>query len=340
MFPRFGLVVLLGAVGVSSYYRHRARLGNETIARRQERVPLFAIRLGVAGLLVFPIIGYVATPLYMTWASLALPSWCRWLGVIAGVSTIPVIAWTLRTLGQNVSETVLVKGNHHLVTTGPYRWLRHPLYTTGIALFMALSLVDASWFTMLVALIVTAFVQLLVIPLEEQALIEKFGEDYRAYARNTGRFLPRMLSGPRSVLALTLIALFLPCQTLMGNTTDSMHPADTEKLGAVHFPISCSPDLQKSFERGVALLHSFWYEEARKNFESIAQQDSRCDIAYWGIAMTYWSQVAGDWPSDDDVNAARQALAKARTSASPRERDYIKAIADFYGTSGQPDFPT
>ena len=90
----------------------------------------------------------------------------------------------------------------------------------------------------------------------------------------------------------------------------------------------------------MALLHSFWYEEARKDFESIAQQDFRCDIAYWGIAMTYWSQVAGDWPSNDDVKVARQALAKARTPASSRERAYIKAIADFYGASGQPDFRT
>jgi len=62
-------------------------------------------------------------------------------------------------------------------------------------------------------------------------------------------------------------------------------------------------------------------------------------MAYWGIAMTYWSQVAGDWPSDDDVKAARQALAKAGNSASSRERDYIQAIADFYGISGEPDFP-
>ena len=90
----------------------------------------------------------------------------------------------------------------------------------------------------------------------------------------------------------------------------------------------------------MALLHSFWYEEARKDFESIAQQDFRCDIAYWGIAMTYWSQVAGDWPSNDDVKVAWQALAKARTPASSRERAYIKAIADFYGASGQPDFRT
>jgi len=204
MFPWLSLAILLGAVGTSSYYRHRARLRNETIARRQEGVPLVAIRLGVAALLVFPIIGYAAMPQSMTWASLALPSWCRWVGVIGGVSTIPVIAWVLRTLGRNVSETVLTKGNHHLVTTGPYRWVRHPLYTTGIALFLALSLIEASWLILLVALIVGALMNLLVIPLEEKALMEKFGQDYRAYIRNTGRFLPRVFTREKSLSAKTL----------------------------------------------------------------------------------------------------------------------------------------
>ena len=254
MFPWLSLAILLGAVGTSSYYRYRARLSNETIARRQEGVPLFVIRLGLATLLLFPIIGYVASPQSMTWASLALPSWCRWLGVITGVSTIPVIAWVLRSLGPNVSETVLTKGNHHLVTTGPYRWVRHPLYATGIALFLALSLVDASWIVLLATGLVTAFLQLLVIPLEERTLTTKFGDSYRAYVQSTGRFLPRMVSDSHSILAFSLIALFLPCQTLMGDAFDSPHPADTEQLRAVHFPISCSPDLQRSFERGVALL--------------------------------------------------------------------------------------
>jgi len=339
MFPWLSLAVLLGAVGTSSCYRYRARLSNETISREQEGVTLLAIRLGLALLLVFPIIGYVAVPQSMTWASLALPSWCRWLGVVAGVSTIPVIAWVLRTLGRNVSETVLTKGNHHLVTTGPYRWVRHPLYATGIALFLALSLTDASWLVLLVTVLVVAFLQLLVIPLEEQALMEKFGEDYRAYLRNTGRFLPRMLSAPRSVHALILIALLVSFQRQLGHASDAPHQTDTEELGAVHFPISCLHGLQKSFERGVALLHSFWYEEARKEFESVARQDPRCDIAYWGIAMSYWSQVAGDWPSDDDVELARQALAKPRNSSCPRERDYIQAIKDFYEAPGQIDFP-
>jgi len=199
MFPWLGLVILLGAVGTSSCYRYRERLSIETISRKQEGVTLVAIRLGVAALLVFPIIGYVAVPQSMTWASFALPSWCRWLGFIVGISMIPVIAWVLRSLGRNVSETVLTKSKRDLVITRPYRWVRYPLYTTGIALFLALSLIDASWFILLATALVAAFLQLLVIPLEERTLMTKFGDRYRRYIQSTCRFLPSMPRAPRSV---------------------------------------------------------------------------------------------------------------------------------------------
>jgi hypothetical protein len=141
----------------------------------------------------------------------------------------------------------------------------------------------------------------------------------------------------RTLWLVVALYCFVPDSALAQET--HAPGSGTEKLGSVRFPISCSPDLQKSFERGVALLHSFWEDKAREQFESVARQDPHCDMAYWGIAISYWTQIAA-WPSDDDVKAARQALAKTGHSASPRERDYIQAMADFYGTSGQPDFPT
>src|SRR5215471_8698492 len=64
-----------------------------------------------------------------------------------------------------------------------------------------------------------------------------------------------------------------------------------DQLGTVHFPVSCAETVQKPFERGVALLHSFWYEEAQKEFEYISHQDSQCAMAYWGIAMSRWHQL-------------------------------------------------
>ena len=108
-----------------------------------------------------------------------------------GVLTWPAAHWVLSSLGKNVSETVLTKKDHALVTIGPYRWIRHPLYTTGVAIFVALGLVQASWLILLLAVIGLVLIQLVVIPAEEQALLAKFGDRYRDYMTGTGRMLPR-----------------------------------------------------------------------------------------------------------------------------------------------------
>ncbi len=65
----------------------------------------------------------------------------------------------------------------------------------------------------------------------------------------------------------------------------------TAQLGTVHFPVACAASVQKPFERGVALLHSFWYEEAEKEFLQIAKDDPHCAMAHWGVAMSIWHQL-------------------------------------------------
>jgi protein-S-isoprenylcysteine O-methyltransferase Ste14 len=192
MFRWFAAAILLGAVGTSGYYRWRARQRSETIARRREGGLFLATRALVALLLFFPVIAYAAIPRWMTWASFVLPAWIRWLGLIVGLLTIPAVSWVLRSLGHNVSETVLTKRDHELVMAGPYRWVRHPLYTTGITLFVALGLMQASWFVLFMATVAALLIQLLVIPAEEHALVAKFGDRYRAYMGRTGRLLPRV----------------------------------------------------------------------------------------------------------------------------------------------------
>src|SRR5579863_10334333 len=118
---------------------------------------------------------------------------------------------------------------------------------------------------------------------------------------------------------------------------DHHHHADlTEtQLGTVNFPISCAASVQKPFARGVALLHSFWYEEAEKEFLDIAKDDPNCAMAHWGIAMSIWHQLWND-PDEkviargrDEVSAAKKLSAKT----TPRENAYIAALAAFYSDS-------
>jgi tetratricopeptide (TPR) repeat protein len=109
------------------------------------------------------------------------------------------------------------------------------------------------------------------------------------------------------------------------------HSDSNEKLGTVSFPTSCSPAVQKPFERGVALLHSFWFDEAYKQFQSVAQQDPQCAIAYWGEAMSLFRQLWGR-PDESDLKNGSNLVRQGQTigAKTQRERDYIDALAVFY----------
>ena len=110
-------------------------------------------------------------------------------------------------------------------------------------------------------------------------------------------------------------------------------PGDLRAAGKVDFPISCTPAVQPEFARGVALLHSFFYEEARRIFTSVAEQDPKCAMAQWGIAMTWWHPI---WtpPTPDEMSAGKAAIAKAMgmTAGTDREWGFITALNVYYNT--------
>src|SRR6516225_10890516 len=85
-----------------------------------------------------------------------------------------------------------------------------------------------------------------------------------------------------------------------------------QKLGTVTFPTSCDPKVQAEFNRGVAMLHSYWFLVARRTFEGILQQDPNCAMAYWGVAMDYLGNTLAVAPTQADAQAAWNALEKAR----------------------------
>ena len=133
------------------------------------------------------------------------------------------------------------------------------------------------------------------------------------------------------------LAMALMCCALPAVADEGHHHEDlTEKqLGTVHFPVSCAPAVQKPFERGVALLHSFWYEEAEKEFADIAKDDPKCAMAQWGLAMSQWHQL-WNHPDAATTKKGRDEMKKAAKlhAATARERDYIAAMKTFYGTKG------
>jgi len=115
----------------------------------------------------------------------------------------------------------------------------------------------------------------------------------------------------------------------------------SEKVGEVHFVVSCAPQAQKEFNRAVAWLHSFEYEEAEKAFTHVATVDPRCGMAYWGVAMTSYHPL---WaaPTADELKRGWSAIEQAKTvgARTQRERDYIAALELFYKDSDKVDHRT
>jgi len=139
-------------------------------------------------------------------------------------------------------------------------------------------------------------------------------------------------------MKIRVLAVVLPALLFGSLLAASAH--DTERLGTVRFPVSCAPAVQADFERAVALLHSFWYEEALKAFTAITTTDATCAMGYWGIAMSVYYPL---WqpPSSAMLQKGAAALEKTRgLTATPREKDYLDAIATYYRDSDKLDHRT
>jgi protein-S-isoprenylcysteine O-methyltransferase Ste14 len=182
-----GLAVMMP---IGAYFRLRS-FTDERLDRRQEGWPiLVGLRL-FALVCTAGLIAFLIKPTSMAWASFPLPGWARWSGVGLGIAASGLAIWTFRTLGHNLTDTVVTRRDATLVTSGPYRWVRHPFYVAFALAVIANSLVTANAF---LAVTGAAAFFLIVIrtSIEERKLVERFGPDYQAYMQQTGRFLPRI----------------------------------------------------------------------------------------------------------------------------------------------------
>jgi protein-S-isoprenylcysteine O-methyltransferase Ste14 len=170
------------------YHRLRSRT-DERLDRRQEGwLILVSLRL-LALVFMVGLIAFLIEPNWMAWASFHLPNWARWAGAALGVAAGGLLVWTFRSLGRNLTDTVVTRRDATLVTHGPYRWVRHPFYLTFALGVVGTTLITANAFLAIVG--TAAFVVIAArTPIEEQKLIERFGGDYLEYMRHTGRFLP------------------------------------------------------------------------------------------------------------------------------------------------------
>ena len=154
----------------------------------------------------------------------------------------------------------------------------------------------------------------------------------------------RQLVKPRSEVTVktNLISALVASAVLVAANGVLAHDDDIKKLGTVHFANSCSAEVQPLFQRGVALLHSFWYAEGAKTFAAVAKADPACAMAHWGTAITLFGNPF-TWPLTGAAlpqGWAAVERAKAANARTQRERDYIGAIEAFYKDADKMDHRT
>ena len=135
---------------------------------------------------------YIIFPNLVSWASIPLPAWVRWLGVGIAVAGFLLLEWSHRALGRNWSDQPRITETQQLVQSGPYRWIRHPIYTSFLLILGSTLLITANWFVGGLWIAAVSSDGLIRIRYEEAAMLKKFGDDYIDYQRRTGLILPRI----------------------------------------------------------------------------------------------------------------------------------------------------
>jgi protein-S-isoprenylcysteine O-methyltransferase Ste14 len=191
IFRILAAVILFTSMSISIYFRRKAdKDSGEKLSRKVDGTPMMTI-IKVGGLIVWmsPLV-YLINPNWMIWSKIGLPEWTRWLGVGIGMLCPLSAYWLFSSIGNNITPTSATRKEHKLVTSGPYRWVRHPLYTTGSSIFISFGMMADNWF--IAALGIFTFILMAIrTPKEEANLIAKFGDEYREYMKRTGRFLPK-----------------------------------------------------------------------------------------------------------------------------------------------------
>jgi len=171
------------------YYRRARKAGFKTVIEERKR---YSVWLSVFICYeVFTFFAYIFFSEALAWGTLPLPAWSRLAGGFLGIVALAWFVWIHQTLGSNLSTRIQIKESQTLVTNGPYRRIRHPMYDAFLLLHIAAFLLTANWFIGLTWTAGLTAIILLRVNREEAMLISRFGDSYHSYKERAGRFLPR-----------------------------------------------------------------------------------------------------------------------------------------------------
>jgi protein-S-isoprenylcysteine O-methyltransferase Ste14 len=183
-----GLGILFLAVAI--YHRIRSVMSGDRLDRTKEGWPLM-IGIRLTGAATFGgTIAWLSNPSLFGWAALSVPEWVRWTGVAGFAFSVFWLSWMFISLGSNLTDTVVTRECAHFVESGPYRFVRNPMYSGILLVGPSLGLGLGTW---LLPVAATAMFWLLArrTSMEEKYLIARFGDQYREYMDRVGRFFPR-----------------------------------------------------------------------------------------------------------------------------------------------------
>jgi len=185
--------LLIGFVAHRGFYTRKVQHAAEAVREQ----PKLGIASQIAGLLailaLLATITYIFIPAWISWSSLLLPVWSRWLGVGVALGGFVLLQWSQQSLGMNWSDAPKLLEGQEMIASGPYHWIRHPIYAAFLLILGSLLLISANWFVGAMWIGMTGLDVASRMNAEEAMMLGQFGERYQAYMRRTGRLFPRIL---------------------------------------------------------------------------------------------------------------------------------------------------
>jgi protein-S-isoprenylcysteine O-methyltransferase Ste14 len=187
-------LAFLAMVSIRIYYGRKAHQNRDGVELKESKLNL-AVRaffgLGYIGL----IIGYIFIPELLEWFAILLPDWVRWIGAFLTLSSVLLLWWVQWALDVQFDTTLHTQAAHKLIQHGPYRWVRHPMYTALFLMGSGWFMLTANWIVGFPLMIGIILVVLSRIKKEEIMLIELFGDEYLDYMQHSSRFIPYLFVG-------------------------------------------------------------------------------------------------------------------------------------------------
>jgi protein-S-isoprenylcysteine O-methyltransferase Ste14 len=186
------LVIFAFAFHRGYYVKYHSQPEEATVKKREEgTASKIAGILGIVGFI--STIVYTINPDWLAFADLSFPAWLRWIGVGVAVAGFALLQWSQVTLANSWSDTPRMMSEQALITSGPYRTIRHPIYTSFILILGSTLLISSNWLVGLSWLGMTLIEVVSRVKFEESLMLEYFGEQYSEYMKHTGRLLPKVL---------------------------------------------------------------------------------------------------------------------------------------------------